>query len=356
MIPARLARRTAGPVIIVIAAATALVIQRTGERGEHPDQAPPATHARTPRPSTRVTPTVTPAALPTFPPASPATPTSSTSSPSSPRPTPPARSTKPTKPPTTPAPAPASPTQHASLDGLLQQDGPVPDGIPAQLHFFLGGGPTCPDIEDPVAGVGVPHLPVVIPSVPVFCLEGFETRRGVTVVFTASDGTTDTLTVPAYAHHYDGLYYRVPPGSPAGRYRVRATQGSTTATADFQVVRARKPHLWIYPATPDAGTTIDVYIGGFPPGRPADLYLYACLPLTYRATHTVAIDARGEAHLALHTSASTERTCYAVNSPLVFIPSDPPVIPAGGEHQVFWLRDPSPPEPPPNCMSAAPRC
>jgi hypothetical protein len=220
----------------------------------------------------------------------------------------------------------------------------------------MGGGPTCSDMPSPVARVTVPSEPVVIPSVPVFCLEGFDTRRKVTVVVTAPDGTKDTLTVPAKARHYDGLYYPVQPGSPAGRYRVRATQGSTTATAHFQAVRASRPHLWIYPRDADVGATIDVYVGGFPHGRPADLHLYVCPGQTYRATLPVAIDARGEAHLALQTTATTEPTCYALNSPLVHIPSDPPDMPHSPDNQLFWLHDPGPPESPPDCRSAVLRC
>jgi hypothetical protein len=213
-------------------------------------------------------------------------------------------------------------------------------------------------METPPPGVRVkvPSEPVVIPSVPIFCLEGFDSHRTMTVVVTAPDGTEDTVPVPAYAHHYDGLFHPVPPGSVAGRYRVRAVQGSTTATAHFLAVRASTPHLWIYPRNAARGTAVDLYIGGFPPGRPADLYLYLCDPWAYRATLTVAIDARGEAHLALPTTATTKRTCYALNSPLVYAPSEPPETLGGPDNQVFWLHDPRPPEQPPNCRSAALRC
>jgi len=210
-------------------------------------------------------------------------------------------------------------------------------------------------MPSPGIRVTVPSEPVVIPSVPVFCLEGFDPRRKVTVVLTAPDGTKDTLTVPTHARTYYELYHPVRPGSPAGRYRVRAIQGSTTATAHFQAVRASRPHLWIYPRNASAGATIDVYIGGFPPGRPADLQLYVCPGQTYRATLTVAIDARGEAHLALQTTAATERTCYALNSPLVYIPPDPPDMPHSPDNQLFWLHDPHPPEQPPDCRAAAPK-
>jgi hypothetical protein len=204
----------------------------------------------------------------------------------------------------------------------------------------MGGGQICSDMPSPGTRVTTPSEPVVIPSVPVFCLEGFNPRHKVTVVVTAPDGTKETLTVPARARNYDGLYYPVRPGSPAGRYRVRATQGSTTATAHFQAVRASKPHLWIHPRNADAGSTIDVYVGGFPPSRPASLHLYVCPGQAYRATFTVAIDARGEAHLALRTTATTERTCYALNSPLVYIPPDPPDMPNSPDNQLFWLHDP----------------
>jgi hypothetical protein len=93
--------------------------------------------------------------------------------------------------------------------------------------------------------------------------------------------------------------------------------------------------MWIDPRTAVWGDTVDVHIGGFPPNRPADLHLYVCGPLHYRATTTVPVDARGEGHLALHTTAGLTRSeCFAMNSPLIFIPATPPVPLYGPEHSV----------------------
>lgn len=343
MISARTVRRATVPAIVGIVAATALVIQLTGE---YPDRRPPAADSGTSRPASRGTPspTLTSVALPAVPTDSPVTPTSSPSSATPATPAPPARVTRPVTPSMSPTVAPTSPVQAASLDDLLRQGGPVPDGVPAQLDLFMGGGPICPDMPPPEPRVTTPSEPVVIPSVPHFCLEGFDTRRKVTVVVTAPDGTEDTLVVPAGARHYNGLYHHVGPGSPAGRHRVRATQGSTTAAAYFQAARATEPHLWVSPRDGAAGATVDVYIGGFPPGEPADLHLYVCPAQTYRATFTVAVDERGEAHLALRTSVAAAGNCYALNSPLVYLPPDPPAMPHSPGNQLFWLHDLRPPE------------
>lgn len=352
MISARLVIRVAVPVILVGTAATAVALRRTAEHDARPGSAPHSMQTATP--PSPLAPTTTPAAIPTPSTTSPPTRTS-TSSPTSK----PAR--KPTRSPAGPRTS-ASPTttpgdtaQSASLDGLLQPDNPVPDGVPAQLNLFLGGGQVCSEEEFPDAHVEVPAEPVVIPSVPIVCLHGFDRSHPVKVIFTAPDGTTRTVTVPAYSRHYDGVYFHVPPGSPAGRYRVRAIQGPTSATGEFPVVRAVRPHVWTHPKTAYAGDTVDVYLGGFPPRRSTDLHLYACLPLAYRATQKVAIDARGEAYLTLRTTSTTERTCYALNSPLVYVPADPPETVGGPDHQVFWVHDPVTAEPP-ACAPAALRC
>ncbi|WP_433361028.1 hypothetical protein ACQPZX_27755 [Actinoplanes sp. CA-142083] len=258
-----------------------------------------------------------------------------------------------------PAPPPANPAgpQTADLDRLLDQDGTVPDGVAAQLNFFLGGGPECPDGEleqDEPPQVSTRQF-TEIPSVPNFCFRGFDVARDVRIVVTTPTGSA-TMTLKARWQSLGGFAYPVPPGSPTGRYRVRATQGSRSADTEFQVRRASTPTMWIHRRNADLGETVDVYLGGFPPNKPADLHLYVCLPLRYRATTTVAIDRNGEGHLALHTTAATEPNCYAMNSPLIYTP--PPVLPDspdGPDNQVFWLHEPQPATPP-NCLTRALRC
>jgi hypothetical protein len=180
----------------------------------------------------------------------------------------------------------------------MEHDGPAPDGVAEQLDFFLVGGPECA-WEEPPSMPTVRILPVVeIPSFPTVCPAGFGDEGKVKVVLTAPDGTTTTRS----GSEFDGVTFPFLPGARTGRHHLRASAGGRSATATFEVRLASKPRMWIDPGAAYWGEDINVYIGGFPPSRPADLHLYVCGPLHYRATRSVAVDARGEAHLMLHTN------------------------------------------------------
>lgn len=223
----------------------------------------------------------------------------------------------------------------------MEHDGPAPDGVAEQLDFFLGGGPECAWDELPSTPT-VRILPIVeVPSIPTVCPAGFGDEGEITVVLTAPDGTTTKRS----GGELEGVTFPFLPGARAGRYHLRATAGGRSATAAFEVRLAARPRMWIDPSVAHWGESIDVYIGGFPPGRSADLHLYVCGPLQYRATQNVAVDMRGEAHLILRTKAGKGNTeCFAMNSPLIFVPADPPIPGDGPLHQVFTLQPASGPD------------
>ncbi|SNY37600.1 hypothetical protein SAMN05421748_105119 [Paractinoplanes atraurantiacus] len=92
---------------------------------------------------------------------------------------------------------------------------------------------------------------------PVFCLDGFREPAKVTVTVTSPSA-------PEIRHirlqQLAGIPWLIPAGSPAGHYRVRATQGGRSATAEFEVRRATRPRMWITPDDAEPGE-----LGG-PPG------------------------------------------------------------------------------------------
>jgi hypothetical protein len=145
-----------------------------------------------------------------------------------------------------------------------------------------------------------------------------------------------TATLPPGWDPLQDVLYALPPGSPTGRYRIRVTQGSSVATTTFEVRRATKPTLWVHPSIATAGATIDVWVGGFPPGQPADLHVYACDdPTRYRATVTVAVNGHGAAHLRLRTSARTPATCYFVINPMVHDTLTEALLPLHSDVQIM---------------------
>lgn len=256
-----------------------------------------------------------------------------------------------------PPPASVTTPQTAELDDLLEPDGQPPEGVAAQLDFFLGGGPECM----PAESAPRPRLrvrPVVeVPSIPTVCFEGFGEFREMTAVLTGPGGATSTRS--GRFDELEGVTFPFVTGARTGRYRVTATAGRRSASATFEVRRATKPRMWINPDTAEWGETIDVHIGGFPPRRPADLHLYVCGPLQYRSTTTVAVDGRGEAHLAIRTPDPGPRPteCFAMNSPLIFIPADPPIPLHGPPNSVFHLQTAWEPDPPTgDCSLRQARC
>jgi hypothetical protein len=205
------------------------------------------------------------------------------------------------------------------MDDLLRQDGRPPADVAAQLDVFLdGGGVECtPQEPSDRPAVFAPEY-VRVPSLLVACVPEFDAGRALTYAVTDPAGTVRTVTLrPGWDPLHDVLY-ALPPGSPTGRYRIRVSQGSSVVSTTFHVRLATKPTIWVHPNVATAGATIGVWVGGFPPGQPADLHVYACdNPTRYRATVTVAVNGHGAAHLKLRTSARTPATCYIVISPMV---------------------------------------
>lgn len=226
----------------------------------------------------------------------------------------------------------------------MDHGGPPPEGVAEQLDFFLGGGPECAWDELPSTPT-LWVLPVVeVPGIPTVCPAGFGDEGEMTVVLTAPDGTTTKRFGSVSDVEFEGVTFPFLPGARIGRYHLRATAGGRSAIAAFEVRRAAGPRMWIDPSAARWGDSIDVYIGGFPSSRPVDLHLYVCGPLRYRATRSVTVDAKGEAHLKLRTTAGRASVeCFAMNSPLIFVPADPPIPGDGPPHQVFTLQPTSDP-------------
>lgn len=205
------------------------------------------------------------------------------------------------------------------MDELLQRDEPPPDGVAAQMDFFLGGSQDCVPGPGPTVEQVRIREAVTIPSAPAFCVFGFRPALPVTVTITTPAGSTHTrILSPDPAGSATSLL-PVPPGSPEGRYLVDARQENGHAGTAFVARRTDRPTMAVAPLRVAPGTPIEVFLGGLPPGLRTDLHLYACqfTPAgthSYRGTHTVTTDAAGDAHLVLHTSRATPDNCYIVQS------------------------------------------
>ncbi|MEU4420218.1 hypothetical protein AB0F81_06300 [Actinoplanes sp. NPDC024001] len=225
-----------------------------------------------------------------------------------------------------------------SLDELLRQGGPVPDGVAKQLGAFNGGIPqecptpveptmTTPETSPPVVpAVAVPDR-VLVPGFLTVCLPGFPTADAVTFVVTDPAGRASTFPVPAGWDTKYGVDVYLGVGRPQGRYRIRATQGGTSAEAEFPVERVTQPVIWIHPDRVRAGSAVEVQLGGFPSGEPATLHLYSAADgpmIRYRASVDVRVNLVGEAQQTLRTTTSTEPGKYYLHSPLQRETSGPP--------------------------------
>jgi hypothetical protein len=217
------------------------------------------------------------------------------------------------------------------MDEMLQRHEPPPDGVAAQLNFFLGGTERCgPDLGPLKEQVDVPET-VIIPSAPKFCAYGFDPRFPVTMEVTSPTGMTRTRLLPHDANGEAATHFPIPPGSPDGRYFVDARQGTVHAIGTFVAWQTEHPTMAMSPLRVTPGTPIDVFFGGLPPDRGSDVHLYACdfTPSgthSYVATHTVTTNAAGEAHLVLHTSPATPDNCYALQSQDIIYPNSHPPL------------------------------
>ncbi|GLY92820.1 hypothetical protein [Actinoplanes sp. NBRC 103695] len=221
------------------------------------------------------------------------------------------------------------------MDEMLRRDQPPPEGVAEQLEFFVGGGPECAPNQGPGELVVAAPEVVTIPSAPLFCLFGFHGDFAVTLEFTTPAGAVITKILPPGWDATTEPVFPFPPGGPEGRYAVEASQGKDHARSTFVTRRTDHPTMAIAPLRAAAGSTIDVFFGGLPPGTTTDVHLYACAGSAgrrgnhfYQATHTVTANAAGEARLALQTSRSTPATCYVLGSLEIF---DPKSLPGGGQ-------------------------
>ncbi|MBG0568031.1 hypothetical protein [Actinoplanes aureus] len=236
--------------------------------------------------------------------------------------------------------APDGRPQTASLDDLLERDDQVPEGVAEQLDFFSGGGTDCQTVSlQPPLDVDVSSNRTV-PGIPYICLLS-TLDDDLRVTLATPSGSVLTVTRP-WAGGSDEIPLPLAPGSPPGRYRVSVQQGKNPekATTEFVVEPAREPTVQIFPRVGFPGSTVQVYLGGFPAGR-ADLHLYAFEDPTerpiYKTTHTVTVDAAGTAYLILQTSTFTRPTYYALVSDLYFA-DRPDGVSAPEAYAGLWLR------------------
>jgi hypothetical protein len=228
----------------------------------------------------------------------------------------------------------ASPTGRVP-DDLLKRQGQLPEGVPAQVEFFLGGGPDC-QFSD---GVGPPRIVGVadveeIPDMLVLCFMNFDSALPLTVTLVPPVGATTSVVLPA-SSSFEGVFSHWYPrlsGDPVGRYRVSGHQQALDASIEFTVRRATEPRLWLdRPFDQPPGIDVHLYIGGFPPSRSASLHLYDAGSGRYRTSFAVPVDARGEAHAVIDTKPDDPPGCYGVSSPEVYDPQ----VPAEGAFCIF---------------------
>lgn len=217
-------------------------------------------------------------------------------------------------------------THDASMDELLGRDQAPPEGVAAQLDFFVGGAQDCvPSGAGMTQEVRIKEV-AVRPSAVKVCLVGWDPQLPVRVEITSPKGRTHTLMATLDRNGEAQPLYPLTPGSPLGRYIVDASQGDVHRLARFAATPTDRPIMTVAPLRLTPGTPVDVLLGGLPPGRPTMVHLYSCNPRpaeythSYQATHTATTDADGQAHLVLYTSRNTPDNCYVVQSEDVLHP------------------------------------
>lgn len=218
---------------------------------------------------------------------------------------------------------------HPSLDDLLRQGGPVPEGVADQIATFHGAQPgECP--IPPVPTVAPPTTePAVAPTlftpktsfVPgnlIVCLRGFSDSDPITLVVTGPDGAATTFRLLTSPDLRFGDSFFLGLGRPVGEYRIRADQGQISVTGRFTAVRPPVPVGWVKPGLVPPGSRFDFEFAGFPPNRPAVLHLYSRtrgFKIRYRAAWRLPADSSGEIRVSLPTNATTELGTYYLHHP-----------------------------------------
>jgi len=232
-------------------------------------------------------------------------------------------------PPSPPSPRPADSVASSTEDtgspatpeaDLLDRVGRRPDGIPDQIEIFIGGDGGCFN-EDPTGRpeIVTSGVPEELPDRAHICLLNFDQAKPLRVTLTPPVGPARTTTLPALdlSQQSDfGTSFLLSPSDPTGTYRVSAEQGDKKASNEIVAVRPESPKLWLDTPRPDvvAGDDIDIYLGGFPPGRPATLHLYGSDRIgqeqPYRTSFTVPVDADGAGHVVIDTKPDDGLGCY----------------------------------------------
>jgi hypothetical protein len=209
------------------------------------------------------------------------------------------------------------------LLGVLQREDPLPEGVPAQVSFFFGGGMTCAENGTGPARIELIGQPV-IPTEFLLCFLRFRHAEPLRVTITPPAGRATTVTLPKRSGEDEGFWYRSPrlPGHPTGTYRVTAHQRGTDVTARFTVTRAATPRLWLDRPYEGLGVDVHMYLGGFPPNRTVALNLYAA-GQGFRTSFPAEIDAQGGGHVVLRTAAGDPSGCYGVSHPDLGDGTDP---------------------------------
>lgn len=162
------------------------------------------------------------------------------------------------------------------LDEALQQRPAPPPGVKAELAIYGGGvgGGVCTSLD--------PATPTIV-SLSVSELEmGYSVWICATGVvpdlpIEVSVIRPDQIREQFQAESLEGLTWYASPDKPYGEYRVEVRQGERAASAAFVVRRSSRPRVIVEPFRVTRGTTVTVYLTGFPPKREIDLHVYTNL-------------------------------------------------------------------------------
>jgi len=213
-----------------------------------------------------------------------------------------------------PSPGPDTPDGTAP-DDLLDRTDPPPDGVPAQLDVFLGGT-QCPPDNEPGPPAVIMSLDFSIPARVVPCFMNFDRSQLLTVTLTRPDGVAEPKVLPAIDPTMDfSVSFMLRPGWPTGSYQLAARQTDREVVTTLTVRLATEPMIWVEEISRTAGEDVNLYLGGYPPGGPATVYVYGARRgeiQSYRTSFLVPIDHRGEGQMIIHTRPDQADRCYSL--------------------------------------------
>jgi hypothetical protein len=200
---------------------------------------------------------------------------------------------------------------------VLQRHDPLPDGVPEQVSFWLGGGGVCFEDEDGPPRIR-PQAGLVVPTEFLLCFPGFDHAGPLQVTITPPAGRPATVALRAPGGGEQSFFYRSPrlPGHPLGEYRITARQAGTVVRASFRVVAPDGPRLWVeQPVNRRLGAVVHMYVAGFAPNRTIHLNVYGGEPFGYRTSVPLRVGADGGGHVGIATAADDPPGCYGVSHP-----------------------------------------